>query len=123
MFSRLGRFAACQSWIVCVIWIALGAALTAVAPAWDTQTQDDDVRFVPQRFTSVRAYHLLQKAFPEDVFASRVVFAIEREEAALSASDFQLVQTLAHDLEQLKRDAPELKIGRIESYQSGLIGW
>jgi putative drug exporter of the RND superfamily len=123
MFSRLGRFAACQSWIVCAIWIVLGISLTAVAPAWDTQTQDDDVRFVPDRFTSVRAYHLLQQAFPQDVFASRLVFAIEREETALETADFQFVDALIRDLDELRLNAPEMKIGKIDSYQSGLIGW
>src|SRR5271156_5812359 len=123
MFSRLGRFAAYQSWIVCAIWVLLGAALPAVAPAWDTQTQDDDVRFVPDRFTSVRAYHLLQQAFPQDVFASRLVFAIEREDEALGTADFQFVDALIRDLETLRQDAPEMKIGKIDSYQSSLVGW
>jgi RND superfamily putative drug exporter len=123
MFSRLGRFAARQSWIICAAWLTLGIALTAVAPAWDTQTQDDDVRFVPDRFTSVRAYHLLQQAFPQDVFASRLVFAVEREESVLSAEDFQFVDALIRDLEKLRQDAPEMKIGKIDTYQSGLVGW
>lgn len=123
MFSRLGRFAACQSWIVCAVWLVLGAALTALAPAWDTQTQDDDVRFVPDRFTSVRAYRLLQQAFPQEVFASRLVFAIERDEDSLGPADFQFVDELIRALDKLREDAPELKIGKIDSYQSGLIGW
>jgi uncharacterized membrane protein YdfJ with MMPL/SSD domain len=82
MFYRLGHFAAYQSWIVCAAWLVLGVALTVVAPAWDAKAQDDDVRFVPERFTSVRAYQLLEKAFPDDVFACRVVFALEREDSA-----------------------------------------
>lgn len=123
MFSRLGRFAACQSWFVCVAWLMLGAALTVIAPAWDTQAQDDDVRFVPDRFTSVRAYHLLQQAFPQDVFASRLVFAVERESDALTTEDFRCVDNIIADLDKLRKDAPELKIGKIDSYQGGLIGW
>ena len=95
MFYRLGHFAAYQSWIVCATWLLIGGALSIVAPAWDTQTQDDDVRFVPDRFTSVRAYQLLEKAFKEDVFASRAVFALEREESVLTPEDYQLVQALA----------------------------
>lgn len=123
MFSRLGRFAAGHSWMVCSIWIALGVGLTAIAPAWDVQTQDDDVRFVPDRFTSVRAYRLLQQAFPNDVFASRLVFAVERDDAALGSADFQLVDALIRDLDDLRQKAPELKIGKIDSYQDGVVGW
>src|ERR1019366_1108988 len=123
MFYRLGRFTANQSWLICALWLAIGVTLSAIAPAWDTQTQDDDVAFVPDRFTSVRAYQLLQKSFPQDVFASRVVFAVEREETGLTSADFQFVERLVKDLEQVRQAAPELKIGKIESFQSGLIGW
>jgi RND superfamily putative drug exporter len=103
--------------------MALGVALTLVAPAWDTQAQDDDVRFVPDRFTSVRAYHLLQQAFPQDVFASRLVFAVERADDVLTPADYQVVDALINDLDKLRQAAPELKIGKIDSYQNGLIGW
>lgn len=123
MFYRLGQFVAHKSWIICAFWLALGVVLTLVAPAWDTQAQDDDVRFVPERFTSVRAYHLLQKAFPQDVFASRVVFAVEREDGALTPEDFALVDAIVKDVEALRQEAPKLEIGKLESYQSGMIGW
>ena len=123
MFYRLGHFAAHQAWLICGFWLAMGVVLTCIAPAWDGQTQDDDVRFVPDRFTSVRAYYLLQQAFPQDVFASRVVFAVEREDGPLTSGDFQVVETILKDLETLRHDAPTLEIGKIESHQSGLVGW
>jgi RND superfamily putative drug exporter len=123
MFYRLGYFAAYQSWIVCSAWLLIGVALAIVAPAWDMQTQDDDVLFVPERFTSVRAYQLLEKAFKEDVFASRAVFALEREESALTHDDFQLVEAIVRDIEQLRTAEPDLKIGKVDWFQSGLVGW
>lgn len=123
MFYRLGHFAAHRSWVICGIWLALGVLLTCLAPAWDSQAQDDDVRFVPDRFTSVRAYHLLEKAFPQDVFASRVVFAVEREDGSLTAEDFNLVEKIVSDLESLRQENPKLDIGKIESFQSPLVGW
>ncbi len=78
---------------------------------------------MPDRFTSVRAYRLLQKAFPQDVFASRLVFAIEREEETLDSADFQFVDALIRDLDKLRHDEPTMKIGKIDSYQSSLVGW
>ena len=74
MFRRLGRFTVAYPWTICAVWLALGAGLAFIAPHWDTRTQDDDVRFVPDRFTSVRAYQILEKAFPQDVFASNLIF-------------------------------------------------
>jgi RND superfamily putative drug exporter len=81
------------------------------------------VRFVPERFTSVRAYHLLQQAFKDDVFASRAVLAVEREEADLTSDDFQLVEAIVKDIEALRQAEPDLKIGKVDYFQSGLLGW
>src|SRR5688572_10130434 len=116
MFYQLGRFSASWSWGLCVTWLLAVIGLALIAPAWDTRTHDDDVCFVPDRFTSVRAYHLIQQAFPDDVFASRLVFAIEREGSPLTEADFRVVDALVADLEQLKRDTPELNLGNVDSY-------
>lgn len=122
MFGQLGRFTATYPKSICAFWILVGLCLTAVAPHWDSRTQDDDIRFIPERFTSVRAYHLLEKGFPQDVFASNVVFAVERNDTALTESDFQLVDLIVQDLERLRQDAPELKLGKVQSYQDGFLG-
>ena len=63
--------------MVCASWLVAAVGLFYAAPAWDTKAQDDDIRFLPDRCASVRGYHLLEKAFPQDVFASKAVFVIE----------------------------------------------
>src|SRR5262249_27111988 len=70
---------------------------------------------------SVRGYHLLEEAFPNEVFASKAIFAIERTEAPLTSADFVLVDKLIDEIEELRRD-PSLKIGNIVSHRDGLIG-
>jgi RND superfamily putative drug exporter len=122
MFHRLGRFSASYPWHVCLAWLALASGLALVAPQWDAQAEDDDICFVPERFTSVRAYHLLQEAFPRDVFASRIVFAAERDDGPLTDADFKIVQDIVADLEALRDEAPELKLGKIDSFQDGIVG-
>src|SRR5438034_665347 len=106
MFHRLGRATASHPWTICVLWLLAGAALALVAPRWDTRTQDDDVRFVPERFTSVRAFQLLEKAFPQEVTASNLVFVVERENESLTAADFVLIDGIIKDLEQLRLARP-----------------
>jgi RND superfamily putative drug exporter len=122
MFRHLGRFTAKYPKSICCFWVLVGLCLTLIAPHWDTRAQDDDIRFIPDRCTSVRAYQLLEKGFPKDVFASNVVFALEREDRPLTDSDFHLVDRIVQDLEKLRQDSPELKLGKIESYQEGLLG-
>src|SRR5262245_8049464 len=122
MFQRLGRLTVSHPWLVCALWLAAGAALAVIAPQWDSRTQDDDVRFVPDRFTSVRAYQIIEKAFPQDVFASNLIFAIEREEAPLTPADFVLVDRVIAALEKLRQEAPDLKMGKIDSYADPMVG-
>jgi RND superfamily putative drug exporter len=122
MFDRIGRIAATYPWTICISWIVLGGLLTCIAPSWDSRTQDDDIRFLPARCSSVRGYQLMQEAFPEDVFASRLVFAIEREEGPLTLADYELVETLVDELEQLRALSPELGIGKPCSCKHGLVG-
>lgn len=122
MFQHLGRFCASHPWIVCAAWLLVGGALFFMAPNWDARTQDDDVRFLPNRCTSVRAYQILEKAFPKDVFASRLIFAVERDDTPLTDKDFALVDHMVADLEKLRTEAPDLKIGSITSHKDGLIG-
>ena len=70
----------------------------------------------------MRGYQLMEQAFPDDVFASRLVFAIEREDRALTSEDFALVKQLVRDLEQLRSDSPELKIGKPGCFADGIVG-
>ena len=106
MFKLLGRLTVAHPWAICTAWLAAGALLTLVAPSWDSKTQDDDIRFLPDRCPSVRGYRLLQQAFPDDVFASRLVFALERPDRPLGPADFALVGKLVEDLERLRHDEP-----------------
>jgi putative drug exporter of the RND superfamily len=122
MFKLLGRLAASHPWTVCAAWLVSGALLALLAPSWDSRTQDDDIRFLPDRCPSVRGYKLLQQAFPDDVFASSLVFAVERADAPLTEADFQLVGELVGELEKLRQQEPGLKIGRIVSCRDGIVG-
>src|SRR5205085_1939031 len=50
-------------------------------------------------------------------------FALERPETVLTTEDFELVEAIVKDLEQFRQANPDLKIGKIDSFQSGLVGW
>jgi RND superfamily putative drug exporter len=122
MFRFLGSITATHPFLVCAAWLVAAVFLTLLAPNWDAQTVDDDVRFLPDRCPSVRGYKLLQQAFPHDVFASRAVFAFEREDRPLSAADLALVDQCVADLNALREDEPDLQITRVYSHRDPLIG-
>jgi RND superfamily putative drug exporter len=122
MFHSLGRFVARHPWPVCAAWLLAAAVVALVAPAWDSRAHDDDVRSLPGRCESVRGYHLLQEAFPQDVFASRVLFAVERPAPGLTDADLALVDAFVADLNRLRAEEPDLQITRVHSHRDPFIG-
>ena len=108
--------------MICLGWLVVAAVVGLVAPKWDDRAADDDIHFLPARCDSVKGHQLLEQAFPQDVFASRLVVAVERAEAPLTAADFALVDGLAADLLKLRQDDPSLQIGRICTYRDPILG-
>jgi RND superfamily putative drug exporter len=121
MFKLLGRITVAHPWIVCAAWLLCGTTAALFAPSWDRNAQDDDVRFLPERCASVRGYRLLEQSFPQDVYASRVIFTLERDNP-LTRADLDLVDGMVADLQHLKHDEPALQIGRIYSHRDPFIG-
>jgi RND superfamily putative drug exporter len=122
MFKHLGRFAATHPWLICGAWVLVALGVALVAPAWDGRAQDDDIRFLPGRCDSVRGYKLLERAFPQDVFASRAIIALERPDAALGDDDLAIAAGIAGDVALLAREDPSLQIGKVCSPHDPLIG-
>src|SRR5262249_51863789 len=106
MFKLLGRLPTSHPRAVCGAWLLLGLLLALLAPSGARRPADDDIRFLPDRCPSVRGSRLLEQASPQDVFASRLVFAVERDSAPLTPADFHLVGQLVDDLERLRHAEP-----------------
>jgi len=122
MFDLVGRLAVNHPWKVVGAWILVAAAVSLAAPHWQSCAQDDDIRFLPERFPSLRGYHVLEQAFPHEVFASRAVFALERPDTPLRPPDFALADAMVEELVRLREQEPNLQIGKIVSHKDGLIG-
>ncbi len=122
MFKYLGRLAATHPWLICLAWLLAAAAVGFVAPRWDDRAADDDIHSLPARCDSVKGHRLLEQAFPQDVFASRLIVAVERAGAPLTAADLALVDGMTADLNKLRKEDPSLQIARICSHRDPLIG-
>lgn len=122
MFDRLGRLAVAHPRWICFAWLLLAGVVSAFAPAWQSKSTDDDIRFMPASCPSVRGYQVLEQAFPQDVFASRAVFVLERSDSALTKDDLVLVDRIVSSLETLRRSEPELQINGIVSHRDAMIG-
>jgi RND superfamily putative drug exporter len=122
MFKYLGRVTATHPWLICLAWLVVAGVVGLVAPKWDERAADDDIRFLPARCDSVKGHQLLEQAFPQDVFASRLIIAVERNEGPLSRADFAFVDGIADDLLRLRKDDPNLQIARICTYRDPMLG-
>src|SRR5436305_7631540 len=122
MFTFLGRLATQHPWRCLLAWLILGVGLMSLAPRWEQTAQDDDIRFLPSRCDSVKGYRLLEQAFPNDVYASRVIFALERKIGHLTPGDLTLANHIVGDLNKLSEQEPGLKIGRVHSHQDAFVG-
>ena len=122
MFQWLGRLTAMHPGKILFAWVALALALTCIAPDWKNQAQDDDIRFLPPDTPSLRAYQLLEQAFPKDVSASKVIFALERPDRPLSGDDFALIDRLINRIDTLRKDRPTLPMTGVASYKDGPVG-
>ena len=122
MYKYLGRLATGHPWLICLTWILAGVVVGLYAPSWDGTAQDDDIHFLPADTDSVRGHQLLSESFPKEVFASKVIFVVERPDGALTKEDYSLVDRAVDDLKQLGRDEPGLKINTIYSHSDPFIG-
>jgi RND superfamily putative drug exporter len=122
MFDRVGGLTARHPWLTVAVWLAAGIALARLAPSWDSRAQDDDINFLPARCPSVKGYKLLQEAFPQDVYASRLVFAFERRGSALTQADLALVDGVAKQLARLRDSEPSLQIKKILTQRDPFVG-
>lgn len=122
MFTFVGRVTTRHPWLVCLTWLVVGVALTLVAPRWDRQTLDDDIHFLPADCPSVRGFHLLEQAFPQDVYASRLIVVVKRAREPLRPDDLILVDDLVSDLVRLREQEPDLQLRKIVSQRDAFIG-
>lgn len=122
MFDRLGRLVANQPGSFLAIWAAIGLFLAVVAPPFEQCCQDDDIHFLPARCMSLAGHDLLARAFPDEVFASKIIFAFCRDARPLTAGDMAVVAEAARAVEAGRREHPDLGLGPVSSVSTPVIG-
>ncbi len=121
-FDFLSRCVTQHPWWMIGAWAAMLLLVTLSAPAWKSGCQDDDIRFMPDRCLSVRGYDLLQRAFPKEVYGSKLIVAVERNGASLSEADELLINRLCQSIENIRKDQPRLGIRQVRGPTDPLIG-
>src|SRR5262245_42672656 len=95
LFDHLARLVDRHGWVLVAAWALFAAALFATAPSWNSVSRDDDVRFFPPGFPTVRGQELLERGFPGEVSGSTVVLIVERPDEPLRPEDRAYVEAIS----------------------------
>lgn len=120
-FSRWGSFVQAHAFAVIVAWLGAALVLHAISPSWDQCSQDDDIRFLPARCLSVHGYEVLGRAFPKEVFGSKLILAAERKPKLLDA-DLARLDAAVATIESIRLTQPELGIRSVTSFRDPIMG-
>ncbi len=121
-FAFLGRTVTRYPWYFVGGWVLLLGIVVWASPGWQEGCQDDDIRFMPERCLSVRGYDLLQRAFPREVYGSRLIVCMERQGTPLVEEDDQCFHRLHQEIEALRHEQPQLGIRHVRGPLDPLIG-
>lgn len=98
MLNKLGDFIAKNRWWVIGVWIVLTIVISAFAPKISSVTSSDQTSFLPNKYESVQAQKLADKAFPETKDDSEVLLVKRHDGGKLTDADKAAVQALVSSL-------------------------
>ena len=122
MFQSLARLVNHRGWVIIAGWVVVTAGLFLVAPAWESVTKDDDVRFFPKGYASRIGQELTQQGFPADAASSQCVLVVERADGKLTRPDYDYVVRLSQRLSRLRQEDGKLGIRQVVDYRVPVLG-
>ncbi len=124
MFEQLGRLVSRYWLAVCLAWFAVLGGLHFFAPPFSEVTKDEDIRFFPPDYPTVRGYEILSRAFPADVGTSDLVVVVVREDGPLSKADFAFVDELARRIDELRSlyADRDFRLAPVRSHRTPVMG-
>lgn len=112
MFGWLGRFVVRRAWWVIAGWLVASAAIIGLSPSLSDITSAEQSDFLPDKYESVKAINLAQKAFPQQATSSALVVVKKTDGSALTEADTATIVGVA---DKLKGRG----IKRTETYTTG----
>jgi putative drug exporter of the RND superfamily len=97
MFAALGRLASRRPWYVIAAWIVFAIVVVATAPKVHSTTDQSD--FLPDKYESIHATALIDKAFPQQQDSGATIVFSRPDGAALSDDDVAKIGTIVGNLD------------------------
>jgi len=95
VLNTLGKFIAKNRWWVIGVWVILSIVITVFSPKLSSVTSSDQTSFLPNKYESVQAQKIGDKAFPQSKNDTEILLVQRKDGAKLTAADKAMVQALA----------------------------
>ncbi|HSX30828.1 MAG TPA: MMPL family transporter [Candidatus Saccharimonadales bacterium] len=99
MLNKLGNFIVRNRWWVIATWVVLAVVITVFSPRLSSVTSSDQTSFLPNKYESVQAQRIGEKAFPQSKDDVEILLVKRSDGGKLTAADQTAVQTLATQLQ------------------------
>ena len=100
MLNQLGKFITRNRWWVIGVWVVVAVAITAFSPKLSSVTSSNQTSFLPNKYESVQAQNIGDKAFPQSKDDVEILLVTRQGGGKLTASDHTSIQTLVSRLQQ-----------------------
>ena len=97
MFAFLGRLASRRPWFVIGAWVVITVLLVLFAPKVDSTTDQAD--FLPDKYESIKAYSLIDTAFPEQQDSGATIVFDRTDGDPLTEADVAEIQEVVGGLD------------------------
>ncbi len=102
MLNKLGNFIAKNRWWVIAVWVVIAVGISAFAPKLSSVTSSDQTSFLPNKYESVQAQKIGEKAFPQSKDDTEILLVKRQDGGKLTLADQASIQTLAQKLQAAK---------------------
>ena len=102
MLNKLGIFITKNRWWVIAAWVIIAIGITAFAPKLSSVTSSDQTSFLPNKYESVQAQKIADKAFPQSKDDVEILVVKRQDGGKLTSADQSTIQALATNLQAAK---------------------
>lgn len=105
MTRKLAHLITRYWFVVLIAWGVAAIGIRAIAPDWDSVTEDGDFQYLPERCSSVAGQKLLESRFPSLSSRSQIVAIVARDNLPAGEQDLNAAYDVARRFHLLTADA------------------
>ena len=94
MLNQLGKFITRNRWWVIAVWVVVSVVIAAFSPKLSSVTSSDQTSFLPNKYESVQAGNIGDKAFPQSKDDTEILLVSRKDGGKLTTGDLEVSHRL-----------------------------